>query len=481
MASWVASDRQWLWAGVLLLGVVTAAVGFLGGHPLYALLPLIGILAVVVGIRQPTTLWLALLVFTPISLEFEVSKGLALTLPTDLLALGTMLAAWLLWGRHRRVLWPYLNQPLGWLLIAIYSWLCVTTVVSTETVRSIKFLAVMTWQGGAFLLFPLVVFHFRPKWLYQWWKLLVPGALIAFLYVTARHAQSGFQFHESSNVVEPFFFDHGPYATLLAFVACLAFVYGLYHWRQAWWSIPVSVLLFVGVVLSYSRASWLGAVLAGGVGVLLLAMRYAPRLTLVTSLVLGLFFALSFGQDLLEISEGGHYEQDSLAEQFRSIFHTQGNASNQERINRWVAALHMADERPLTGFGPNSYVVRYDRFQESRYGTEITTYLGDVGGAHSEVLTAAAEMGYPGMVLAILYVIVIGYYLVREYLLCSNPKLRLILLGLACAMVSYFPQFAVNYLIDQDEISGVVFLTLAVLLHTRRQRLSGASGAVSVA
>ena len=67
-----------------------------------------------------------------------------------------------------------------------------------------------------------------------------------------------------------------------------------------------------------------------------------------------------------------------------------------ERANRWTAAARMWRSRPLMGFGPGTYESKYAPFQNPHETTRRTTWEGDEGDAHSEIMTALAEQGRPG-------------------------------------------------------------------------------------
>ncbi len=479
------AGRLRIWGGVGLLVALSLAAA--NKNPLWAPLPVLGLGLVWLAVSYPLYLWATLLAVLPLAVELAVVPGFALTLPSDVFALALLPVAWLLLGRSARLVNWGVRTPLGLLLVAIYVVYLVSTVFSTEPVRSLKFVAMLTWQAGAFLLFPLLVFERWPAWRTRWVVLLVPGTLLVTGLITLRHARYGLSFDQSSFVVRPFFFDHGPYATFLAFLACFLTTWALVGHRYRVWALLAALPLVMGVVFSFSRASWLGLVLAGAAGALLWGLRTAPRVTVIGLVVVGGLFGANALRSVNEYASGGFYKQDDLWQQFRSSFATRGNASNEERINRWVAARNMLQERPWTGFGPNSYSTQYDRFQQAYYGTVITTHRGDVGGAHSEIMTAAAELGWPGLVLSVAYLLVVGFWLVRGYLR-APPALAPVYLCLTTALVSYFPQFAVNYLIDQDEISAMVFLSLATLVSLEYQRrygspppASGTAGADSAA
>ena len=62
--------------------------------------------------------------------------------------------------------------------------------------------------------------------------------------------------------------------------------------------------------------------------------------------------------------------QDSsgkLVEHLQSISNISTDASNVERLNRWVSAFGMIKEKPLVGWGPGTYQFEYAPFQKGKY------------------------------------------------------------------------------------------------------------------
>jgi O-antigen ligase len=74
-----------------------------------------------------------------------------------------------------------------------------------------------------------------------------------------------------------------------------------------------------------------------------------------------------------------------------------GDESVCERLNRWRCAVAMAADRPTTGFGPGSFEPSYGPYQRPDDLTRISTFTGDRGDAHSQLLGTLAEQGLIGL------------------------------------------------------------------------------------
>ena len=164
------------------------------------------------------------------------------------------------------------------------------------------------------------------------------------------------------------------------------------------------------VVLSESRAALLSLVLMlFAFGLLRLPK---PTRIIAPTLIVTLGF-LAIGPD--KIREAftyntieSHDPNANVFEETLSVTNVQTDVSNMERLNRWVSALKMFQERPHTGFGPGTYQFQYIPFQEAGLKNRLSVRnpddvpQGSGGSAHSEVLLQLSENGWPTVVVFIL-------------------------------------------------------------------------------
>jgi O-antigen ligase len=187
------------------------------------------------------------------------------------------------------------------------------------------------------------------------------------------------------------------YGAVMAFLAAIAL--GNFPHRSFWkWVFVVCVLL---TLFSGSRAALWSLVF---MFLLYALVQFPPiyRATLI-ALAIGIFLFLGGTAKVEEAfaynSFESHDPQASLVEKSMSVTNVQTDASNIERLNRWVAALRMFEERPWTGFGPGSYQFTYLPFQEKRLENRLTVKNpnspppGSGGTAHSELLLQLSENG----------------------------------------------------------------------------------------
>lgn len=240
------------------------------------------------------------------------------------------------------------------------------------------------------------------------------GGVVA--YALAHHALHGFRADQALLAPMPFFDENTVYAAAVVFALLPQFqlLRSLEHPRSsAGAALLLIALLLTGLWLSYCRAAQISAVAAALLAVLLLTWRRRRAVwlaSLAALLAVGLFFR----------GEIGGAARDALAHDVSAL----------ERLNRWHCALRMADERPLTGFGPGTFQFQYLRFQQSAQMTRISatapvternphTY-GRGGGAHSEWLRPLAETGWPGVALVIALFVIVSFVIFT----CQSPPRR---------------------------------------------------------
>lgn len=186
----------------------------------------------------------------------------------------------------------------------------------------------------------------------------------------------------------------GPYSVTLVFGALLFIHAGAdssHRWVR-WLLTLLAAAAFVGVLLSLSRGSWLGA----GAAIIGLLVIF-PRMTIPT-IVAGALVALVLATG-------------PLSGQFDVLDERLGDADTAaSRLVTNNAALRMISIEPWTGFGYGNF----ERFDES-----FKVRVGDIpvqpGSAHHAYLALAAENGIPALLL---------YLLPAAWLLMRTIQLR---------------------------------------------------------
>ena len=141
--------------------------------------------------------------------------------------------------------------------------------------------------------------------------------------------------------------------------------------------------------------------------------------------------------------------------QFKSMTNIKTDDSNVERLNRWSCAWRMFLDRPITGFGPGTYMFKYAPYQRSWERSRISTNAANLGNSHSEYLGPLAEQGLIGMLLflAILFTTVQTALKVINH--SPNKKSKLLALSLILGLFTYYLHGIMNDFLDMDKVTAL--------------------------
>jgi O-antigen ligase len=144
-----------------------------------------------------------------------------------------------------------------------------------------------------------------------------------------------------------------------------------------------------------------------------------------------------------------------------SVTNVQTDASNIERLNRWVSALRMFEEQPYCGFGPGTYQFTYIPFQEKRLENRLTVRNPDTpppgsgGTAHSELLLQLSENGILTPLIFLLMWIRWWYF--GFFTIAKRSPLLPLFLGLS----TYFFHMQFNNFLNQPVFAFLFWATAA--------------------
>jgi len=220
----------------------------------------------------------------------------------------------------------------------------------------------------------------------------------------------------------------------------------------------IAGLLTLGVLISWSRGSWLALTAAVGIMTLFVLKRWRVRLLFVSLALIGGFFVFSAG--LLPDAIGERLSS-AFAEYFtltdvRGVDVTPENYAVVERLGHWQAALNMAQANPWLGVGLGNFDAAYSEYR-------LLNWPQPLGHAHNFYLNILAETGIIGALSYICLWIAILWMTMRAM---GHPDslTRLTSIGLMGVWV----YIAVHSLLDNLFVNNV-FLHIGVmlgLLHT---------------
>lgn len=394
----------------------------------------------------------------------QINLGLSLPSESIMIALTLLFLFRILYDikLDRKIL----KHPIS---IAIYFyliWLLITSITSEIPIVSFKFLASKIWfiVSSYFVVIHLIKEDINNA--IKFFNCYAVGLAIIVLITTIHHAGMGFSEESGHWVMSPFYNDHTAYGAILAFFLPISigffFLPENNKWKKTGYLI-LSIIFIVGFYLSFSRAAWISFIIAAGVWVVLkLRIKFSWFIVGISSLFILFYF---FSDDLLyKMSRNSQDSSGNFVEQVQSISNISTDASNVERINRWVAAKGMIIERPIVGWGPGTYQFVYAPFQKGKYKTIISTNFGTGGNAHSEYIGPWAETGTVGLFVILALVILILYYGIRTYIRIKDTKFRLLSLTVSLSLITYFIHGALNNFLDTDKLSLPFWASFAVIV-----------------
>jgi O-antigen ligase len=410
-------------------------------------------------------IWALGLALMPLSLNLGEESNVAITIPSDLIAIGLMFTVMVKGRSTGELLARVWRHPVFRALGLMWLWMLISIIPSEMPVVSLKYFLNTTWYLFGFFVFSLHVFATDVEWTRKWLFITILPLLGALGYTLTRHALEGFSFLASYRVMSPIFREHTVYAACVAIyaVAYPLLTLGQQRGTRKWaLALAMSGLLAIAAVLSYTRGAWLGIIVAGG---LWFCVKYWQRLKflIVTGSVVVLAgFVILFSQDLSD--KQSNAEERGFGQHFQTAFDVKRNTSNQERLNRWVAALGMVEERPFFGFGPGTFAFQYARFQQTQYKTYVSTNQGEIGTAHNEFLLAISEMGWVAGFLFLFMVAAATYRGLRGYARAKHPVRRNAYAIAVCSLLTYFAHSFVNNFLDQDKMAMPIYVCLAIIV-----------------
>ncbi|MBK6952149.1 MAG: O-antigen ligase family protein [Crocinitomicaceae bacterium] len=428
----------------------------------------IGLLLVYTAIFHMDKLFMFIVFCTPLSVNIEeyVGGSIGLFLPTEPLLFGILILVVLMQFISKWFDREFLRHPITIIFALQFSWIFLTSITSELPLVSFKFLLTKLW-----FIIPIYFYgylFFKTEKNIKWFIWLFIGSLtIVVLYTLSNHAMYGFDEETGHWVMFPFFKDHTSYGAILALVfpILIGFLIGRKNGPLVQITLISLIVLFgFAIMMSYTRAAWLSLIAALAV-YFLIRFKIRFRYLLAIGMVGLIYAAISWTQIMhsLEKNDAEH-ATENMDERIESMANITTDASNLERLNRWYCAVRLFEERPILGWGPGTYAMVYAPFQLESFKTIISTNSGNRGNAHSEYLGPMSEQGLPGLILMLVLVGYIFYTAINLYIRMPDGDLRLTVLLLTLALVTYFVHGILNNYLDTDKATVPVWGFTAIIV-----------------
>ena len=428
----------------------------------------VGLAVLSFALLKPEQFWLFMVFLTPLSIIRELGPlQSAMALPTEPFIAFFMVLLILKFLLSKRIDYEILKHPITIIIGLQLIWMLVSSLTSTLPIVSFKYFLSRFWFVLVFYFFGIHVFKKIERIdRFFWLIILSMGGVI--LFTLYQHSAQHFSHEGSYKAARPFFKDHNIYAVIVAFLIPPALIYavkgrtlqiGIFRGLLFY---GLFMILMVGVVASYTRAAWVSLAFAFGFYILMLfKVRLRSMLAILTVGVT--VFALSWSQLVIYMSKNKVESDSDFDAHVRSIYNVTTDDSNTERINRWNAALRMFYEKPVFGFGPNTYQFKYAPYQISRQKTLISTNLGDLGNAHSEFIGPLAEMGALGAFLVVALMLMAIRSCMHIFYAPLNSKFKYLALMVLMSLLTYYSHGLLNNYLDTDKANVCFWASMAII------------------
>jgi O-antigen ligase len=418
-------------------------------------------------IQHTEQLFWLLLCFIPLSTEWQVTPALGLDFPDEvLLILLTGIIIVKLLYQPQWFPTSVAKHPL-WLVLIIYLfWIIVTCIFSAEPILSVKYLLAKTWYILPFVLLPQKLLNTKSR-LQQIAICLTGTMCLIVIQVLIRQAFYGFRFESIGKTMFPFFRNHVNYGAMLVCLLPVAWA----GWqltpktnRLRPWIMAGLLLGIIALFLSYSRGAWI-ALPAGLFTVWLITKKWLAPFMIIILLGIGISLAWLVTD---------HHFMRFIPDHDHTVFHTDfgehlqatlngKDVSAAERFYRWVAGVRMMADKPITGFGPNSFYLHYRPYTVPRFQTWVSDNP-EHSTVHNYFLLIALEQGAIGLILFCCLFFGMLWHVQKLYHRFQSRYYQTITLVTGCILAMMAVINCMSDMIETDKIGSLFWLSLGMII-----------------
>jgi len=190
-------------------------------------------------------------------------------------------------------------------------------------------------------------------------------------------------------------------------------------------------LLFVCLLTAFTRSAWIGAVIS-----LFAFIAFGGRAILVNprKIIFIIILAASVFAALAVFSISSGHDVTNLVERIISTVQI-AEGSAKQRIEIWKAGSKMVSDKPLLGFGPDTFRLSASRYETLEF-VKTTQGATVADNAHNYIVQLVTTVGIPAAVLLVLFFVLALFLSVKRALQVKEGE-RLTYLGLLAAFIGY--------------------------------------------
>jgi O-antigen ligase len=419
-------------------------------------------------------IWFLLIAAIPFSYELQLSSAFGMDMPDEpLMLLITGVFFLMLLTKSIQIQKHFLFHPVSICIFLIFIWSIVTASFSTIPFFSFKYVLAKVWFIVPFVIMPWFFLHQKKQFI-KFAIVLLVSVLTTIIFILFKHFPSRFTFDNINNAVAPFYRNHVNYAALL--VCCIPLIILLYTHtlvvKYKYYLIGILAIFLFALATSYSRGAWL-ALMAGVVSIYFIKKRLAAiSFLLCIAIAISSFFVLFKNNQYLL------YHPNYKKTIYHGNFNDHINAtfagtdmSNAERINRWIAGVHMLDGNLLVGYGPNTFYHNYKPYMVTYFKTWVSDNP-EKSTIHNYLLLTLIEQGIIGFLLLISLIYYTYYSLQKAYKYETDGFFKNVILCIASIFTMCIVLNMLSDLVETDKIGSVFYLCIGLtVLMANRQHI----------
>ena len=150
--------------------------------------------------------------------------------------------------------------------------------------------------------------------------------------------------------------------------------------------------------------------------------------------------------------------------------------SSMERLYRWIAAVRMSTDKPLTGYGPNAFYFYYKPYAVSSFRTYVSRNM-EQSTTHNYFLYTLVEQGWPGMLLYATLLFIFFIVAQRTYHRFKDRFYRHATAGVAMMFAAGFINNFFSELIETHKVGTMFYLSIALMIVLEQKSRENKPGA----
>ncbi|MEI6263909.1 MAG: O-antigen ligase family protein [Sphingobacteriia bacterium] len=421
-------------------------------------------------IKTKQVFWI-LLVLIPLSTELNLSPTLSLDFPIEIILLIITTIAVAKLFHQPDIFNDTLRSPLLLLVVLHLLWILVCSFFSTTPLLSIKYFLAKIWYIIPFLMITPIALKNYTDWKKLVLCLCIPMSVLI-VQILFRQSLYGFEFGAIKKAMFPFFRNHVNYSALLVCLIPIGWIIWKFTPSNTFHKKLSKSLLIIAVIallFAYSRGAWL-AMIIGLLSIFIFRKNWMGKAIIVSIILIGVIIStLSYQKNYIAFAP--NHDQTIFHENFGehlSATINRKDISNAERFHRWVAAARMIAEKPIIGFGPNSFYHQYQPFTVSAFKTWVSNNP-EHSTVHNYFLLITIEQGIIGLILFIslfIYMLLAAQYLYHQF---QSELYRTISLVIGIVLVMIGVINCASDMIETDKIGSVFWLCGGALIALKNQ------------